>query len=203
MKSRVVRLVVLYLAALAIMVVGHIIFMACLPGIYSSIPWSDRMAAVGAGLKIDRSIAAYLTIIPGLIAVMSIWLLPVVTDRITRAYYAIVAPIVAGAMTLDTLLYSYWGMKLDTTPFFYFASSPRLAMASAPWWQIAAAVAAWIAGSAAIYLIFRSSLRLTPITATQRPLRTHRPAPQPCGPPSGMPPDRLPPECPECLWCRL
>ena len=53
MKSRVVRLVVLYLAALAIMVVGHIIFMACLPGIYSSIPWSDRMAAVGAGLKID------------------------------------------------------------------------------------------------------------------------------------------------------
>lgn len=168
MKSRVVRLVVLYLAALAIMVVGHIIFMACLPGIYSSIPWSDRMAAVGAGLKIDRSIAAYLTIIPGLIAVMSIWLLPVVTDRITRAYYAIVAPIVAGAMTLDTLLYSYWGMKLDTTPFFYFASSPRLAMASAPLWQIAAAVAAWIAGSAAIYLIFRSSLRLTPITATQR-----------------------------------
>ncbi len=109
MKSRVVRPVVLYLAALAIMVVGHIIFMACLPGIYSSIPWSDRMAAVGAGLKIDRSIAAYLTIIPGLIAVMSIWLLPVVTDRITRAYYAIVAPIVAGAMTLDTLLYSSTG----------------------------------------------------------------------------------------------
>lgn len=151
-----------------VMVAGHLVFMLLLPDVYGDVSWADRFRAVSAGKRMDSSMAGYLTIFPGLLSIVSVWMLPRVTDRITRIYCAVIALLMAAAMTLDTLLYSYWGMKLDMTPFFYFASSPRLALASAPGWQIGVGIAGWLAAAAVIYLIFSAVIKLWPLSDPMR-----------------------------------
>lgn len=155
-----------------VMMAAHVVFMACLPGIYGGYDAGQWLDAVRAGQSMDRSVASYLTVIPALLTIASVWLLPRVTDRAMTVYYAVAAIVTAAAMTADTLLYSYWGMKLDTTPLFYLLSSPGLAMASAPWWQVLLGLAAWGGASALLFLLFRAVIRLTPLSS---PTRIRRP----------------------------
>lgn len=161
MSSRILRIIVLFVGAVAVMALGKLLFMLCLPGIYGGYGFGDYMSAVGAGLRMDCSMAGYLTIFPGIVTALSVWLLPQPVKRILSVYYLLAALLVAAAATIDTILYSYWGMKLDTTPLFYFASSPSLAMASAPAWQIVAGIAGWLAASALVWLWFLLLVRLT------------------------------------------
>ena len=168
MKSRIIRLVVLYATALLVMVAGHALFMLCLPGIYGDVSAGSRLDVLSAGMKIDRAVASYITIIPGLISILSVWLLTQVTDRAMRIYYLIISFIVAGVMTLDTILYSFWGMKLDTTPFFYFTSSPSLAFASVSVWQVIAGMIVWVTASFLIWLIFIGAIKITPLSEPRR-----------------------------------
>lgn len=161
MSSRILRIIVLFVGAVAVMALGKLLFMLCLPDIYGGYGFGDYMSAVGAGLRMDCSMAGYLTIFPGLVTALSVWLLPQPVKRILSVYYLLAALLVAAAATIDTILYSYWGMKLDTTPLFYFASSPSLAMASAPAWQIVAGIAGWLAASALVWLWFLLLVRLT------------------------------------------
>ena len=53
MKSRIIRLVVLYAAALLVMVAGHALFMLCLPGIYGDVSAGSRLDVLAAGMKIS------------------------------------------------------------------------------------------------------------------------------------------------------
>ncbi|MDE7152133.1 MAG: LTA synthase family protein [Candidatus Amulumruptor sp.] len=176
MGSRILRIIVLFVGAVAVMALGKLLFMLCLPDIYGGYGFGDYMSAMGAGLRMDCSMAGYLTIFPGLVTVLSVWLLPQPVKRILSVYYLLAALLVAGAATIDTILYSYWGMKLDTTPLFYFASSPSLALVSVPVWQIVAGVAGWLAVSALIWLWFRLLVRLTEPPVRERLLRRGRTA---------------------------
>ncbi len=170
MLSRVIRLVLLYIVAVLVMVAGHLLFMACLPGIYGDIDLATRLDVVVAGLRMDCSIAGYLSILPALILIFSLWLIPRATDRLLKIYYIAASALTGALLTLDTILYSYWGIKLDTTPFFYFSSSPTLALASASVAEIAGGLGIWIAASAVIYLLFAGAMRLTPLSD---PVRIH------------------------------
>ncbi|MDE5969985.1 MAG: LTA synthase family protein, partial [Muribaculaceae bacterium] len=52
-----------------------------------------------------------------------------------KIYLAVISFLIAATFIFDTMLYPYWGFKLDTTPLFYFSSSPKLALASVTGWQ--------------------------------------------------------------------
>lgn len=171
MISRVLRIVLLFIAAVIVMVAGHILFMACLPAIYGDVSVSVRIDVILAGLRMDCAMAGYFTILPALTVIFSLWLLPRAADRLLKLYYILASVVIAGIITLDTILYSYWGIKLDTTPFFYFSSSPSLALASASVAEIAAGIGVWIAGAAVIYLLFAAVIRITPLSD---PIRIRR-----------------------------
>lgn len=133
MKNRIIRYVSLWLALLLLMTIGRIVFFV----VETAYTWSDLAMLGGAlwhGLPGDLSMSAYLMAIPSLWLVASVWVDRRWMERIMTVYLGVVAGIVAVTYVLDAVLYPFWGFRLDTTPFFYFFTSPGSAMASLSWW---------------------------------------------------------------------
>lgn len=125
---------------------------------------SGILAAMGAGLAMDASVAGYLTAIPALLAVLTLWIgTRRATSLILKIYFMAVSLLLAMIFTADLVLYGYWGFRLDTTPIFYITTSPGAAMASATWWQLALAVVAVGVLTWGIYNLLALSARLTPV----------------------------------------
>lgn len=133
MKRRLAIIVSTYLIFFLIFVLQKPMFMLatkCFWTIYDGIPFSEWLRVMWHGLPLDLSLAGYLTAVPALLTVVSAWTISSVVRRIASAYFLIISLILAVVFMLDTGLYPYWGFKLDTTPFFYFFSSPSDALAS-------------------------------------------------------------------------
>jgi phosphoglycerol transferase MdoB-like AlkP superfamily enzyme len=82
------------------------------------------------GLSLDMSMSGYLTIIPLLLLIASIWWLrPDSLVKIFNAYFAVVLPIIAIATSVDLILYSHWGFHLDPAVLLYL-QSPKEVIAS-------------------------------------------------------------------------
>ncbi len=114
------------------------------------------------GLKLDFSVAGYLSTVPALILLLSSvaplrlsgeragrWLMLVM-----RLWFALCSLLVALAFVANIALYGYWHFPLDATPLFFITSSPSAAMASILWWQAVLGVFSVVAVSAVIGLCF-------------------------------------------------
>lgn len=117
---------------------------------------------VGHGLKLDLSVAGYLTAVPALALLLSsIAPLRLSGERasrglmlVMRVWFALCSLLVALAFTANIALYGYWHFPLDATPLFFITSSPSAAMASVAWWQALSGAAAVVGVSAVIGLCF-------------------------------------------------
>ncbi len=114
---------------------------------------SDYFAVIAHGLSMDMCMAAYFTVIPGILLIASIFTSSNAIRPVEKAYFALSSFIIVTIATLDLILYGYWGFRLDMTPFFYFATSPSSALASAQWWQLAIALLSIAALTALAYLL--------------------------------------------------
>lgn len=148
----VLRLVRGFVALVAVFIVAKCLFVACYPGIYSG-ESAVTARAVWHGLAMDCSMAGYLCVIPALVITAGIWWPRRWLDATLRIYTAVAAVAVAMAVVADTVLYGYWGFKLDTTALFYFVTSPSAAMASVAWWMPVAGVAATALAGWGIYAL--------------------------------------------------
>ncbi len=91
----------------------------------------DWLNVVWHGLTIDLSVSSYLTFIPLLLLIINIWCGKFPIKKIWIVYDCLVALVLALIFAGDTVLYSYWGFKLDATVFFYLRT-PGEAFASVP-----------------------------------------------------------------------
>ncbi|MBD5276614.1 MAG: sulfatase-like hydrolase/transferase [Bacteroides sp.] len=149
MRQVAARLVSAYAALLLVMVVLRPPFiLAYTPAGAAS--W----AAMWHGLSMDACVAAYLCIVPGLLCITgAITGFTKTIRRIVIAYFAICALLISAVAAIDFVLYGHWGFRIDSTPFFYFASSPSAAMASATPGEIAGGTAGWLVMAAAIFAL--------------------------------------------------
>lgn len=83
------------------------------------------------GLKLDCTVVGYLTILPWLLVLVSVWWPGEWLRKALRGYFWVIAGVVALIFTVDVALYPYWGFRLDGTLLFYL-QSPKDAMASVP-----------------------------------------------------------------------
>lgn len=97
-------------------------------------PFASAFEVMWHGLPLDLSMAGYLTILPAFLLIASIWMRKEVIKPILNVYFAIVATFMSVCFVLNILLYPYWSFPLDTTPFFYFFTSPADAFASTSIW---------------------------------------------------------------------
>lgn len=103
--------------------------------LYNSALFPDKDAGtlydiIVAGFSMDVSMACYLVTIPLLASILGVFLVGSWLRNFMRGYALLFAFITAAIYVVDMGLFSYWDFRLDSTPLFYFFSSPKSAMAS-------------------------------------------------------------------------
>lgn len=139
--------------------VSKVLFMSVNHSLYAETGVGDWMDVLWHGLQLDVAVAGYLTILPALLLICSLWYRGRVMRWLWIGYSALAALLSALAYTLNTGLYGYWGFPLDTTPLFYFTSSPADAMASMEWWMMVVAVVAIAVLTIGMFLPMKAMLQ--------------------------------------------
>lgn len=134
--------------------------------------YADEAAAAGAGLRgwfevirhglsLDLTVAGYVTVIPLLTMLLSLWVrLPErLWRRLLTGYFALVALLTAVVFAVDIALYEHWGFRIDATVFIYLAD-PKEAMASVDWWLGIRQTLLAALCTAGILWLYRRTLRL-------------------------------------------
>ncbi len=93
-------------------------------------PFSTMLAVIRHGLQLDLSMAGYLTAIPALLLLASIRIKEEIIRPVFSIYFGIIAVFMSFCFVLNIALYPYWNFPLDSTPLFYFFTSPADAFAS-------------------------------------------------------------------------
>ena len=122
--------------------------------LYNKVSWTDWFSVIGHGLPLDLSLAGYLTILPGLLLIASAWTDSRILQLIRRIYFTIISILLSCIFISDLGLYGYWGFRLDTTPLFYFFSSPKDALASVSLWVVAGGILAMAVYAVLLYFVF-------------------------------------------------
>jgi phosphoglycerol transferase MdoB-like AlkP superfamily enzyme len=149
-------IVKIYVTFVALFVLQKPLFMLCNATMYSGVGWTEWLSVIWHGLPLDLSVAGYLTAIPALFMMVSAWVSVKRLHRIATVYNIVVAVLLSLIVVVDVTLYGYWGFRLDTTPLFYFLSSPRDAMASVGAWEAVGGIALTAIIALLIYLILRA-----------------------------------------------
>lgn len=92
--------------------------------------WSEMPTVMWYGLSLDLSMAGYLTALPGLLLIAMIWFRKEIIRPILNAYFILASFLVSITFVLNAGLYPYWNFPLDSTPLYYFFTSPKDALAS-------------------------------------------------------------------------
>lgn len=119
-----------YLFFVSVFILQKPLFMLYYHNLFKDSTLTDYFNVIFHGLPLDLSMAGYLTIIPVIIQIISLWIVPHPISITRKIYYGIIAFLISLVFICDLALYSYWGFRLDSTPLFYFFSSPKDALAS-------------------------------------------------------------------------
>ena len=146
----------------AISVILKPVFMLYNHSAFKDCNFSDYVAVIWHGLPMDMSVAGYFTIIPALLAFISIWLHPALIRCLHKTYLLIASLVLSVVHCTDAVLYDYWRFRIDSTPFFYFFSSPKDALASVPVWWVVLGVFILLLLTFLIFIILSKSLGSLP-----------------------------------------
>ena len=98
--------------------------------------FTELPAVIWHGLPLDLSMAGYLSVIPGFLSIAVVWLKRDLVKPIMNIYFIIASLFITCSFLLNAGLYPYWKYPLDSTPLFYFFTSPADAIASVSIWQV-------------------------------------------------------------------
>lgn len=140
-KSRIFVLVSLFAATILLFVCQKPLFMLYNSSAGGNMTVGDWFAVMWHGLPLDMTTCAYTLVVPYL-ALLATFFLRFRLRRVLMPYYCIVMAIISLIFVADTVMYSFWHFKLDTTVFLY-TDKPADAMASVSLWFIIGAVAAF------------------------------------------------------------
>ncbi len=131
MKKRLLFVIAVFVTWLPLLAIQKPIFMLYHQTMAEGYSFPEWMNVVLHGLKLDATIAGYLTAIPLLLTIISVWFPSRHFRKILKYYFGLIAAIVSAIFAVDVALYSFWGFRIDATVFFYM-QSPGDAMASVP-----------------------------------------------------------------------
>ncbi|MEG1723567.1 MAG: sulfatase-like hydrolase/transferase [Bacteroidales bacterium] len=131
MKNKLYTLLKIYLGFVGIFALQKPLFMLYHLSLYKGDTAAEWLKVIYHGLPLDFSMAGYLTIIPVLIILVSVWKEGSWLRKALHIYFALINMVIAIVFVSDLELYSYWGFRLDSTPLFYL-KSPANAAASVP-----------------------------------------------------------------------
>lgn len=129
MKKRIIYIVSYFLLILTLFVSQKPLFMLYNDASEKGALFSDFFLVMGNGMSLDATTAGYLTALPFLLVLVSIWVKKFPLRKLLLPYYIVAALLSAIVFVVDMGLYPFWGFKLDASIFLYL-DSPKEAMAS-------------------------------------------------------------------------
>lgn len=117
--------------------------------------FTELPAVIWHGLPLDLSMAGYLSVIPGFLSIAVVWLERDLVKPIMNIYFIIASLFITCSFLLNASLYPYWKYPLDSTPLFYFFTSPADAIASVSIWQVILSIVILIVLTVGVWFTLR------------------------------------------------
>ena len=117
--------------------------------------FTELPAVIWHGLPLDLSMAGYLSVIPGFLSIAVVWLKRDLVKPIMNIYFIITSLFITCSFLLNASLYPYWKYPLDSTPLFYFFTSPADAIASVSIWQVILSIVILIVLTVGVWFTLR------------------------------------------------
>lgn len=131
---------------------------------------AELALVVWNGLKLDQTVAGYITALPLLVVLAALWIPGRWSRSVLKGYLLVIAAVAATAFAANLALYEYWAFPLDSSVLQYLAS-PKEALASVTAGQLLLQLlvaAAVFGGMAWCYLRVLRLLRPRPAVDTSR-----------------------------------
>ena len=129
MKKRFLYIGLFFVIVLLLFILQKPFFMLYNGSIDRGADWADYFRVMWHGASLDAAVAGYLTALPWLVILVSVWFRKFPLRKILVGYYALIALTASLIFVGDMALYPFWNFKLDASVFFYL-DSPKNAMAS-------------------------------------------------------------------------
>ena len=127
--KRIIFLLKLYATFLAAFIIQKPLFMLYNDAIGKDVSFADYINVITHGFTLDAATAGYLTALPWLFILITIFFKHIPLRKCLIGYYIIISFVVATICVVDASLYPFWNFKLDASIFQYL-DSPKNAMAS-------------------------------------------------------------------------
>ncbi len=96
---------------------------------------SEYLKVLFYGFPMDMTTAGYMTVLPMLITIATVWLKGNWSDKVLKIYSGIILSFISIILVSDIELFGFWSTHLDNTVLFYL-KSPADAAASVSYWRI-------------------------------------------------------------------
>ena len=163
-------LILLFIAWLPVFALQKPVFLCYHHALSAGYGLNDFLQVTLHGMKLDATIAGYLTALPLLLCLVAVWLPGAWLSRTLKGYLGCAALLIAAIFAIDLALYTFWGFRLDATLFFYL-KSPSDAMASVPTGLFVSQCLVFLGYAALIYYGLKTLLRSCPIAVSPTSLR--------------------------------
>ncbi|WP_431164513.1 LTA synthase family protein [Tenacibaculum halocynthiae] len=111
------------------------------------------------GLKLDASFSGYLSLIPFLIFLFSIWIPKKIVALLIKSYTYPVIFIINLFMLIDIVLYKSWGVRIDSTLLTYI-NTPKIMLASVTVTMLIGGIISWLVISGFTTYLFNKKLTI-------------------------------------------
>lgn len=138
------------------------LFMLFNLGFCDGLTAADWAEVVRHGALLDATVSGYITVLPLLLVIVSLWYRPLPLRAILTPYFVVVSLFVSATFIVDASLYEFWKFKLDATIFNYI-DSPTNALASVSWWFTLLRIVMFAAMSVLLFWLMRIT---TPVRFT-------------------------------------
>ncbi len=129
MKRRITALVLYAIFWIVFFFVARLFFILTHPAEASASGAAQMAASFVHGLKLDISVTGYIMLLPVLLMIPGVWIKGNWYRIFMRWYTYIIVLVSSCIVVSDTLLYKYWGFRMDVTPLMYI-DTPKDAAAS-------------------------------------------------------------------------
>ncbi len=135
MRRKLAFPIAVFAATVVMMAVQKPVFMAYYAVEAAGAGFRGWIDVLWHGLTLDMTVAGYVTALPILVTLLSLWLrLPEKVWRgVLTIWFVLVAVTTAVIFAVDVALYEHWGFRIDSTVLIYLAD-PEEAMASVDFW---------------------------------------------------------------------
>ncbi len=153
MKAYIYKFFAVFAVMVAVFMAARLMFIRFYSKFYGHISIGDLWDVLSHGFAMDCSMAGYLTMVPALGIIASVFSHRRWLGCAETVWYVIVSLVLGAVFYLDMALYGFWGFRLDMTPFFYFATSPGAVLGSLPASLAFYGIFLWLMLSAIIFAI--------------------------------------------------